>query len=242
MEKIAIINCKAKKKSYPCPAEEMYSVSFQFRHQLDFIKEYYDGYYILSSKYGLITPKKIINPYEITLAKGSRLKNGKKLEGEDLLKWVKKIKNQFEWLKENYDVIDLHISNSYLSHIKDVLDSKTTHIKQPVNPGLVKNRYVEVLETYKRVGKVDLNAIGERRKSKDPEIERWWYHNDYEPFLGHARHLRKKYPIVDEGNASRVSRGLNPHTQGWVIKEESLNQLYRTDSGKWRVKKLPRKN
>ena len=57
MSRLAIINCKAKKKDYSCAAEEMYSVSFQFRHQVDFIKEYYDDWAILSTQYGIITPE-----------------------------------------------------------------------------------------------------------------------------------------------------------------------------------------
>jgi len=236
-KRIAIINCKAKKQNYKCSAEEMYNISFQFRYQVNFIKEYYDSYLILSSKYGLISPNEIIEPYETTLAKGARLKTSNKLEGEQLNKWVKYVKNQFNLLKKNYDQIDLHISNAYLEPIKDILDTKTIHIKQPVNPGLVKNRYIEALEIFKTKGKVNLNQIGELKKSKNPELKRWWYHNDYEPFFGYARHLCKKYPIVDEGNASRVSKELNSHTQGWVIKEELLNSLYKTDKGQWRLKK-----
>jgi hypothetical protein len=236
-KRLAIINCKSKKQNYECVAEEMYSISFQFRHQINFIKEYYDDYLILSSKYGLIPPTKIIEPYKITLAKGARLKSVDKLEGEKLNEWVINVKKQFNELKENYDIIDLHISNAYLNPIKDILDTKTKHIKQPVNPGLVKTRYIKMLEIYHKTGKVDLNQIGNPQKSQDPEIKRWWYHKECEPFFGYARHLCKQYPIVDEGNASRVSRGLNFHTQGWVIKKESLNLLYQTNKGQWRIKK-----
>ena len=121
-EKIAIINCKSKKQDYKCTAEEMYNISFQFRYQVDFIKEYYNDYLILSSKYGLISPNKVIEPYETTLAKGARLKNVDRLEGEQLKKWVKHVKKQFDFLKANYDQIDLHISNAYLEPIKDILD------------------------------------------------------------------------------------------------------------------------
>ena len=235
-KRIAIINCKAKKQKYSCKAEEMYDISFQFRHQVKFIKEYYGDYLILSSKYGLITPDTIIDPYETSLAKGSRLKSTNKLNEEQLKEWIIKVKLQLNQLSQQYDEIDLHISNSYLSPIKDILSDKIKHIKQPVNPGLVKNRYDEILEIFQLKGKVDLNTIGEQRKSKDPEVERWWYHNDYEPFFGYARHLCKKYPIIDEGNATRVSRGLNFHTQGWVIQKESLSLLDKK-SGKWRIKK-----
>jgi hypothetical protein len=237
-KRLAIINCKSKKQSYKCTAEEMYSISFQFRSQLDFIKQYYDDYAILSTKYGIIYPTSIIEPYEISLAKGARLKNTHTLSDIELREWSKSVMKQLSLLSEIYDEIDLHISNQYLKPIKEILSNhKFTHIKQPVNPGLVKNRYEEILNKLQKGETINLNTIGETRKSLDPEISRWWYHNDNEPFQGFARHLTKKYPNVDEGNASRVSRGLNPHTCGWVVDKEILNKLYKTNSGQWRIKK-----
>ena len=238
MKRIAIVNCKAKKKDHQCIAEEMYSISFQFRAQIDFIKEYYDDYAILSTKYGIIFPTTLIEPYEISLAKGARLKDAKGLSDHELEKWSSSVISQITSLSKNYDVVDLHISNQYLKPIKKILELPNVNfIKQPVNPGLVKNRYVEVLEDLKQNNPVDLTKIGEKRKSLDPEIERWWYHPDHESFFGFARHLKKEHPIVDEGNATRVSRGLNPHTCGWVVDETLLDKLYKTDSGQWRLKK-----
>jgi hypothetical protein len=235
---LAIINCKAKKQSYECMAEEMYSISFQFRSQIDFIKKYYDNYAILSSKYGIIYSTTIIKPYEVSLAKGARLKNTSTLLNTELNEWADNVKKQLYDLSEMYDIIDLHISNQYLKPIKDILNNpKFIHIKQPVNPGLVKNRYEEALNNFNQGKKIDLNLIGEKRKSKDPEVEKWWYHPELECFYGFARHLCKKYPIVDEGNASRVSRGLNLHTCGWVTDQSLLDKLYQTDSGQWRLKK-----
>jgi hypothetical protein len=236
-KRLAIINCKSKKQSYKCTAEEMYFISFQFRAQIEFIKVYYDDYAILSTKYGIIYPTSIIEPYEISLAKGSRLKNTSALSNAELNEWSTSVKQQLESLSKVYDIIDLHISNQYLKPIKDVLSNpKFNHIKQPVNPGLVKNRYEEILEIFNNGTTPNLNLIGERRKSKDPELERWWYHLEHDVFFGFARHLNKQYPSVDEGNASRVSRGLNPHTCGWVVNKEILNKLYKTSSNKWRLK------
>lgn len=237
-KRLAIINCKSKKQSYKCTAEEMYSISFQFRAQIEFIKFYYDDYAILSTKYGIIYPTSIIEPYEISLARGARLKDTCTLSDIELEEWSKSVKQQLNSLSEVYDEIDLHISNQYLKPIKDILNnSKFSHIKQPVNPGLVKNRYGEALNKSTNGEDIDLNSIGERRKSKDPEIERWWYHQEHDDFYGFARHLKKQYPNVDEGNASRVSRGLNPHTCGWVVDKQILNKLYKTSSDKWRLKK-----
>lgn len=238
MRRLAIINCKAKKQKHKCSAEEMYSISFQFRAQIEFIKQYYDDYAILSTKYGIIFPTTIIEPYEISLAKGARLKDTNTLSEIELKEWSTNIISQIENLSKNYDIVDLHISNQYLKHINVVLNSSNvSHIKQPVNPGLVKNRYDEALNDLK-IGKgIDLNKIGEKRQSLDPEIQKWWYHKDYPSFFGFARHLKKEYPNVDEGNATRVSRGLNPHTCGWVVDKSLLDKLYKTDSGQWRIRK-----
>ena len=62
---IAILGCKGLKQDYTCPAEEMYMKSYIFSKQLEIIKKNYDKYYILSSKYGLITPHTIIEPYNL---------------------------------------------------------------------------------------------------------------------------------------------------------------------------------
>lgn len=237
-KRLAIINCKSKKKKYKCTSEEMYSVSFQFRSQIKFIKEYYDDYAILSTKYGIIYPTSIIEPYEISLAKGSRLKSTNSLSDLELKEWSSSVKQQLESLSKVYDIIDLHISNQYLNPIKEILSNPIyTHIKQPVNPGLVKNRYEEIHQKLINKKPINLNEIGEKRPSLDPEIEKWWYHPEYEPFFGFARHLKKEYPHVDEGNASRVSRGLNPHTCGWVTDKKILNNLYKTEKGQYRLKK-----
>ena len=237
-KRLAIINCKSKKQSYKCTAEEMYSISFQFRAQIEFIKLYYDDYAILSTKYGIIYPTSIIEPYEISLAQGARLKNTNTLSEKELDEWVNSVKSQLKLLSEIYNEIDLHISTQYLKPIEEVLNNpKIFYIKQPVNPGLVKNRYNEVFEILNNGDKVNLNSIGELRKSTNPEISRKWYHNDFKTFTGFARHLSKEYPDVDEGNASMVSKGKNLHTRGWVIDKSLLKKLYKTDSGQWRVKK-----
>ena len=220
----------------------MYNISFQFRSQVEFISQYYDSYVILSSKYGIIKPTDIIEPYETTLAKGSRLKEQKSLTKQELKQWSTKVINQINEYKNQYDEIDLHISNAYLKPIKSILDNKTKHIKQPVNPGLVKLRYEELANDFKQGNIIDLEKIGEKRQSKNPEIQRWWFHKEHEPFFGYARDLKKQYPIVDEGNACMVSRGINPHTQGWVIDKSDLKYLNKTAKGSWRYKKINQDN
>lgn len=240
--KIAVINCKAKKQKHACEAQEMYNVSFQFRSQIQFIEQYYDEYRILSSKYGLIKPTDVIEPYEISLAKGGRLKQQQTLTNSEQQTWTNKVKQQIKQLEQEFDEVDLHISNSYLKTIKELLNDKVKHIKQPINPGLVKLRYDEMSLNVINNESIDLNKIGEKRQSKDPEQKKWWYHKEHNKVFGYARDLKKQHKDVDEGNACRVSRGINKHTMGWVVDENVLKELEKTSKGKWRVKKQNNEN
>tara|TARA_R110001632_G_scaffold232983_1_gene375827 strand:+ start:2168 stop:2887 length:720 start_codon:yes stop_codon:yes gene_type:complete len=237
-KKLAIVNCKSRKKDYTCPADEMYSHSFQFRHQIEFIKEYYDDYLILSTKYGLITPDTIISPYSLSLARGNRLKNKDIFTKEEIQKWGEKVLDDFEPYFEYYNQIDLHISNAYLNPIKSILNNPhINHIKQPNNPGDVKVRYSEVLESFKNGEVVDLNVIGELRPTKYEKVN--FYHKNHPTFFGNVDELVEKYPEVDPGNLGRVRRGGTSflHTCGWVVDEDVLSKLYQTKSGKFRLKK-----
>ncbi|HPZ43420.1 MAG TPA: hypothetical protein PL078_05395 [Bacillota bacterium] len=65
---VAFIGCTKRKKGYPCPAYEMYSMSALFRKAYAYCNDHYDRVYILSAKYGLVEPKAIIEPYDITLS------------------------------------------------------------------------------------------------------------------------------------------------------------------------------
>jgi len=238
MKKLAIVNCKSRKQDYKCSAEEMYSHSFQFRHQTDFIKEYYDNYLILSTKYGLITKNTIIEPYNLSMAKGGRLKNNDVFTKDELKQWGVGVIESIQPYLELYDQIDLHISSAYLKPIKSLLNNpKFSHIKQPSNPGDVKVRYVEILNNLKQGKNIDFNIIGEFRPTKYERIN--FYHPEEETFFGNVDELVAKYPHVDAGNLGRVRRGGTSfkHTCGWVIDQDLISQLYKTSNGGWRFKK-----
>lgn len=238
MKKLAIVNCKSRKQDYKCSAEEMYSHSFQFRHQTDFIREYYDDYLILSTKYGLITKDTIIEPYNLSMAKGGRLKNNDVFTKDELKQWGEDVVESIQPYLELYDQIDLHISSAYLKPIKSLLDNpKTSHIKQPNNPGDVKVRYIEILNNLKQGKNIDFNIIGEFRPTKYERIN--FYHPEEETFFGNVDELVAKYPHVDAGNLGRVRRGGTSfkHTCGWVIDKDLIPQLYKTSNGGWRFKK-----
>ena len=239
MKLLAVINCKARKNKFETaqPAEIVYNHSFQFRAQLEFIKEYYSGYKILSTEYNLIDPSTPIEYYNKTLVRGSRLKNKDSFTKEELKEWGNEATKRLSDLLGEYDEIHLHISKPFLNKLSKELrnNPKIKHILQPNNPGDVKVRYGEVLQAYKEGKKVDFSIIGERRKTKYPRIT--FYHPKDGEFFGNCDELVKAYPHVDVGNLGKTRRGATPHTCGWVITKDALRNLYQTNNDKWRWKK-----
>ena len=133
MRKLAIISCKATKKTYSCKAEEMYSDSPQFKFQIPFINEYYDDYNILSVKYGVITKDTIIDTYNITLTKRSNMMStNPTMNDKSKQRWATKIKKQIAQLSFEWDEIHLHLSEAYLKEIEEVLQIPNVYyIKLP---------------------------------------------------------------------------------------------------------------
>ena len=65
---IIVVGCTKNKKSYPCPASEMYSESVLFSKTIAYVKSYYKSeYVILSAGYGILKPTVIIEPYDMTM-------------------------------------------------------------------------------------------------------------------------------------------------------------------------------
>ena len=66
---------KKSKKNIKCQAQELYSRSALFCKAVKYIttKCDYDGWFILSAKYGLLNKTDMVSPYEMTLNKISIL-------------------------------------------------------------------------------------------------------------------------------------------------------------------------
>lgn len=65
--RIALISCTSRKKTYKCPAGELYSESPRFRLAYTLAKLVADKIFILSAKYGLVPDDMVIAPYNETL-------------------------------------------------------------------------------------------------------------------------------------------------------------------------------
>jgi len=161
MKVLAIISCKAKKKDYKCSAEEMYSDSPQYKHQMGFIKEYYDECQILSLKYGIVDMNEVIEPYNLTLTPKTNMQSSNPtITEESKNRWATKVKKQIADLSFQYDRIDLHLSVAYMDEIQEVLGiPNVIHVKLP-NILQLKANYTKATELYNEQGDVQLEVVG----------------------------------------------------------------------------------
>lgn len=213
MNRIAIIGCKASKQNYECSADEMYSKSWVYRVQRDFISRVYNEYYIFSSEYGVIEPTRVIQPYNTTLYGKMTIKQAPQADNSIILQAAKTI-NEME------GKIDLHMSNPYYQKLKPYLTKEVRHIKQQKAFGANKDAYVEGLEMYNGDNIEEcLTHIQKQRPSKYNEQPKWFTHPEYGDFYGKASQLKKAFPNhVDEGTAYQLSTYRVPQHKGWTIK------------------------
>ena len=66
METICLVSCVSKKRDQPCEAKNLY-ISALFEKSRAWAEQHADRWFILSAKYGLISPESVIPPYEQTL-------------------------------------------------------------------------------------------------------------------------------------------------------------------------------
>lgn len=208
---IAVVGCKAKKQNYPCEAREMYMPSFVYRAQLAFIEASYDAFYILSSKYGIIKPTTVIQPYNTTLYSKTDIKAAPELTNKD--KFWDMVNEQLNDI--SVGIFDFHTSKQYTKGITHNI----RHIKQQKAFGQSKDAYIEGLEMYNGNNLEEcLDHIQKRRPSKYNEQAKWFYHPTMGKFYGKASQLKRQFPdYIDEGTAYQLSTGRVKQHKGWVI-------------------------
>lgn len=210
---IAILGCKASKQDYECPADEMYSKSWVYRAQRDFIKQTYNEYFILSTKYGVIKPTRVIQPYNTTVYTNQTISKKGSYNNSVFKQAANKINKMV-------GEIHLHSSIIYYKELKPYLNKEIKHIKQQRIFGQIQSAYNEGLEMYNGDNINDcLEHIQKRRLSKYNEQPKWFTHPEYGDFYGKASQLKRAFPNhVDEGTAYKLSTfRLEQHKQ-WRIK------------------------
>jgi len=159
MKKCAVITCKSTKKDYACKTKEMYSDSIHFKIQTPFIEKFYDDFKICSLKYGILNLDDEIEPYQITLTKGSMIKKTPTLDEESLTRWALKVTKSIAKLATEFDIVDLHLSSTYFEPIQGVLQIPGVRLVKTPHPLQMKANYSKALSIYEEKGKFDLDVI-----------------------------------------------------------------------------------
>lgn len=63
---IALVSCVSSKEPHAAPARDLYT-SALFRKAREYAERNADAWYVLSAKYGLVDPNRVIEPYDVTL-------------------------------------------------------------------------------------------------------------------------------------------------------------------------------
>jgi hypothetical protein len=247
---IAITNCKAMKQDYACSVDEMYSKSYVYRAQQAFFTKAYDRYLIFSAKYGLISPNKIIEPYDLALqSKIGRVNVTNALTEEQKNQLFEKVEKQLIELFKIADEIHFHTSNIYYAPFEKIFKkhpsfkNKLCRIGQQKNPPIGQKKYEEASSLYNGNNLEEcLIHISTIQKGVH-EDKKQWYHPELAPqgigpYKAHQvrKWVQENFPNekIDEGSLHKVSLYKIEQTYGWVINVQYLPYLKKYPNGSWR--------
>lgn len=241
-KRVAIVSCKSTKQDYICSADEMYSPSPTYKAQREFFIKGYDDWYIMSSKYGIIHHKQIIEPYNNTVGKtGDHHKKENTIQEWDP-SIIKNTQKQINWMVNKMEwEVDLHVSMNYYKPLSLETKSMCRHVSQPMGAGTPISKYISCVDMLddKTNNFDEILEFISKRPNKEPEQNQWWYHPNNPPFFGTSQKIATKYKSegIQGGNTYNVAVGKVSQHKGWVTDKSLLNKLYQTDSGQWRLKK-----
>ncbi len=122
MARICLVSCVSLKDTSKMKAGDIY-LSPLFKKAKEYASNNFDRWYILSAKYGLIHPNKIIEPYEKTLNKMSR---------QDRHKWSEDVFEEFEKCTKPNDEITFVAGQRYRQDLTPLLLNRGNKIQVPM--------------------------------------------------------------------------------------------------------------
>jgi hypothetical protein len=122
---LGLISCTKSKKSYSCPAKELYQPSNLFRSAFDYCSKHYDYVAMLSAKYGLLLPDERIAPYDLTL---------KSMNEAEQKKWAERVFSQLSSKLPMSDISEvfLHAGLVYRVHLARLLEDQGIQCTVPL--------------------------------------------------------------------------------------------------------------
>ncbi|OBF56732.1 hypothetical protein A5756_10600 [Mycobacterium sp. 852002-53434_SCH5985345] len=125
MTRIGLVGCVKGKSATPAPAWELYT-SALFRGRREYVERTCDAWYVLSAKYGLVEPGRILEPYEQTLKSVSR---------QARREWSRQVVSALRQRvgSLNGTVAEIHAGNEYRTYgLVDGLIAEGAQVEVPV--------------------------------------------------------------------------------------------------------------
>ena len=229
MRIVAVTLCAQHKQDYTCSVREMYCGSVLFRAREYFIDLAYDEWYVNTSKYGFMSPDKIIEPYDSwylkKMSSNGQLKNNGNVLTRDMIDaWLDKVRLQFP----NPEQVELHchLSKEYCDELSKIFPN-VVYIKPQLNFTTTAWKYVDACKMYLNGDTLDEcnSFISEKAISTRPkETEKTFYHYNGDVYVGKAWDLSKKYNI-DNGSCYGLSMGTYQIAHGWVVNNALLTSI-----------------
>ncbi len=176
MAHIGLISCVSKKGESAAPAKELYD-SALFTKSREFVEQHCDDWYILSAKYGLVSPSEVIEPYEETLnTKSSRERD----------EWAEKVWNVLHQRLRQDDRVTILAGERYRERLLPLITAHGCHIDVPMQ-GLgigrqlqwlshqneKKRRVHDIDRLYKIVRELESSVGGKRLMSECIGKQQW---------------------------------------------------------------------
>lgn len=121
MATIALVSCVKTKLPHAARAEELYA-SALFRALRAYAGTHSDRWYILSAEHGVLSPEKVVDPYEKTLLH---------MRSEERRRWATAVANQLELLLPPRCRIVFLAGQRYREHLEPMLRLSGHQVEVP---------------------------------------------------------------------------------------------------------------
>jgi len=166
MQTVALIPCTNQKSENPGPAREVW-VGHHFQTMLMHAEEFYDVTYIMSFKYGLITPDQHIEPYDTNIHKEPLVEQ---------IKWRRMLTKQLiELCMDPPHVVGIYVGKADADWIEDFLfRNGVVHVIQPWRGMGIGDRIQACFEATNpfEVDGVDVREVATRMTSEQYKMNR----------------------------------------------------------------------
>ncbi len=121
MTRICLVSCVGQKLDHPARAIDLY-ISPWFKKARGYATRC-DRWYVLSAKYGLVTPDSVIEPYEVTLNKMRKL---------DRQSWARRVFQALCHVTSGDDEMIVLAGHKYRETLVPLLQQRGNHIDVPM--------------------------------------------------------------------------------------------------------------